>query len=134
MENKKFNFDHQAALASLFLSRENVKKLSELNHMIGLHSHTHPTKLELLALEMQKKEYVKNKSILEGIIGSKIISVSHPLCSYDQDTLKILDDLGIEIGFRDNMKIDGNKNMSRINNSNLELAREDHANILRLMN
>jgi peptidoglycan/xylan/chitin deacetylase (PgdA/CDA1 family) len=131
---KNFDFDYQAVLKDLFLTKENVKYISSLNHVIGLHSHNHPTKLELLSFEVKKNEYVENKNLLEEIIEKKINSASHPLGSYDQKTLKTLRDLGIKIGFRDNMKIDKEKNMNEVNNSSLELAREDHTNILNFMN
>lgn len=78
---KKFDFDYQAALEDLFLTKENVKEISDLNHIAGLHSHTHPTKLELLRLQLKKNEYVENKKILEEITHKEITSVSHPLGS-----------------------------------------------------
>ena len=56
------------------------------------------------------------------------------LISRNKDTLKILKDLGIEIGFNDNMTIDNEKNMKKINNSFLEIARQDHATIIKMMN
>jgi peptidoglycan/xylan/chitin deacetylase (PgdA/CDA1 family) len=130
---KNFDFDHQAILKDLHMTRKIVKEISDLNHVVGLHSHNHPSKLELLPYEVKKKEYVENKNILEEITKKNITSVGHPLGSYDHEVLKILRDLGIKIGFRDNMKIDKAKNANKINNSSLELAREDHTNILRLM-
>ena len=53
--------------------------------------------------------------------------------SYNKDTLKILKDMGIGIGFKQVMKIEPEKGMSKINNSNLEIAREDHINIIKNM-
>jgi len=43
--------------------------------------------------------------------------VAHPGGSYNKDTLKIIRDLGIEIGFVNSMDISKEKNMKKINNS-----------------
>ena len=48
--------------------------------------------------------------------------MSHPCNSYNDDTLAILRDLGIVLGFRANLADD--------TNSLLELPRQDHATIL----
>ena len=60
--------------------------------------------------------------------------MSHPCGSYNHDTLKILKDLGIELGFKDCMKIEPEKNMKKINNSFLEIARQDYTEIIKIMN
>ena len=60
--------------------------------------------------------------------------MSHPSGSYNQDTLKILKNLGIELGFKQIMTIEPEKDMKKINNSFLEIAREDHAEIMKMMN
>ena len=44
---------------------------------------------------------------------------------------KVLKELGIELGFKQIMNID--RNMKKINNSKYEIARQDHAHILRMM-
>ena len=38
----------------LFFSKEDLKNLNKLGHLIGLHTHNHPTKLELLSYDEQK--------------------------------------------------------------------------------
>ena len=60
--------------------------------------------------------------------------MSHPCGSYDKNTLKILKKLGIELGFRDLMTIDAEKGMNKVNNSFVEIARENHATIYKKMN
>jgi hypothetical protein len=57
--------------------------------------------------------------------------MSHPNGSYNNDTLEILKDLGVELGFKHIMSIEPEKGMKKVNNSFLEIAREDHANILK---
>ena len=49
-------------------------------------------------------------------------------------SLEILKELGIELAFKDSMKIEREKGMKKINNTPLEIAREDHAEIIKRMN
>jgi hypothetical protein len=53
------------------------------------------------------------------------VAMSHPCNSYNQATLEILRELGITLGFR--------ANMASGFSSELELPREDHANLVRAM-
>ena len=51
--------------------------LNVLGHNIGLHSHTHPTNLNLLEFEKQFDEFYKNKSILKSFKeGYKLCFIS----------------------------------------------------------
>ena len=123
------NFDYKSEYKRLFLTINNVKKISNLGHVIGLHSHTHPTMIENLSKKKQKDEYKSNKIILEKITNKKIFTMAHPFGSYNNYTLKILDKLDINLGFKGSIKID--ERAKKINNSNLEVSREDHANIIK---
>jgi len=108
-----------------------------LGHQIGLHSHNHPTLLESLSYDEQKLEYENCISIISKIIDkpkSQIKFMSHPCGSYNHHTLEILKKLGIELGFKQIMAIEPEKGMKKINNSFLEIARQDHAEIVKRMN
>ena len=59
--------------------------------------------------------------------------MAHPSGSYNKDTVKILTDLGIKLGFKEVMTIEPEKGMTKINNSFLEIARQDHAVIIKMM-
>jgi peptidoglycan/xylan/chitin deacetylase (PgdA/CDA1 family) len=131
------NFNHKKCYEILFLNSEHLKKIKELGHLIGLHSHTHPMLLENLSYNEQLNQYQNNISTLSEVLKinkTDIKYMAHPRGSYNKDTLKMLKDLGIEIGFKDSMTIDGEKNMKKINNSFLEIARQDHATIIKMMN
>ncbi len=120
-------------LPILFFSKKDLKSLNKLGHLIGLHSHNHPTLLEKLSYDEQKNEYEKCISIISKILdepSNNINCMSHPNGSYNDDTLNILENLGIELGFKQIMQIEPQKGMKNINNSHLEIAREDHSNIL----
>jgi len=97
--------------------------------LIGLHTHTHPFQFSSLKYSDQRKEYLTNKKILEKILKTKISSVAYPCGSYNKDTLKILDSIGVQLGFKQIMTKDGS--MKKINNSKFEIAREDHSKIVK---
>ena len=56
--------------------------------------------------------------------------MSHPSGKYSEETLEFLKELEIDLGFRDNMFVE-NK-MNKIN-THLEIARSNHANILKMV-
>jgi hypothetical protein len=90
-----------------------------------------------LNYDEQKYEYEKNLSSISSILDkpqNEIKCMSHPCGSYNNDTLEILKELGIELGFKQIMTIEQEKGMKKVNNSFLEIAREDHAEIYKRMN
>ena len=131
------NFIPEKHYNNLFFDKDNLATLKSLGHIIGLHSHIHPTFLESLSYEKQYNEYKQNISILSDILKidkSEIKYMSHPCGSYNYNTLRILKELGIELGFKQIMTIEPEKGMKKINNSSLEIARQDHAQIIKMMN
>ena len=133
---KKKDFKKENYYEILFMNKKMIKHLYLTGHEIGLHSHSHPTLLEALNEKDQYFEYKENYSLFKKIISDKYNakSMSHPCGSYNDETLKILNSMNIKIGFKSIMKIEKNKNMKKINNSCLEIAREDHMNIINRMN
>ena len=127
MNDRKINLKNLTK--KIYLSKNDVTKLSKLGHEIGLHSHTHPTFLEKLPQKNQKFEYQRNLNILKKFSKNNLISMSHPCGSYNKNTLKILKNLNIKIGFKQIIGLDNR--VKKINNSDLEIAREDHANLLK---
>lgn len=116
---------------NLWMNNEHLRYLTDRGHVVGLHSYSHPTTLGALPYDNQLDEYVKNYRHIRAIYGRDPMAAAHPANSYNEHTLRILRDLGICCAFRSNMvppREDG-----RINPSHLELAREDHANILQMM-
>jgi peptidoglycan/xylan/chitin deacetylase (PgdA/CDA1 family) len=134
---KEKNFEPEKFYPILFFNQDDLIKIDSLGHLVGLHSHSHPTLLEKLDFDEQKKEYKKNISLISKILNKpqdKIQYMSHPCGSYNSDTLKILKDLNISLGFKQIMKFEPEKEMTKINNSPLEVAREDHSLIFKRMN
>mgnify|MGYP007072081061 CR=1 FL=1 len=60
--------------------------------------------------------------------------MSHPCGSYNNDTIEILKELQIKLGFKQIMTIEPEKGMKKINNSSLEIARKNHCEIMTEMN
>lgn len=109
--------------SDLWMRAEHIQKLHNAGHVIGLHSHTHPTQMAALASDEQLAEYQANYDYLSSILGESPKTVSHPCNSYNEHTLSLLKGLNIELGFR--------ANMEEHLYSEFEYPREDHANIVR---
>lgn len=122
---KNYGINLKDFSSDLWMREDHLKKLKSSGHTIGSHSHTHPTMMVDLSPEEQRAEYEKSRSILRNILGETPRAMSHPCNSYSQITLKILTDLEFTVGFRANMK---EQKLSM-----LEFPREDHANIMRLI-
>lgn len=108
----------------LWLNTGEVRYLSDSGHIIGMHTHTHPNEIGALSYEAQYAEYATNQRILQEICGRPVTSMSHPCNSYNADTLRILETLGVEVGFR----ADRNPSFS----SRLEIPRLDHSQWIRM--
>jgi len=109
----------------LWMDRDCVRQLHAEGHVIGMHSHTHPTRLERLSLDAQHREYHRCYMEIRRVTGRAPTTVSHPCNSYSEATLALLRDMGVRLGFRANRVLE--------EFSELEYPREDHANILRIM-
>ena len=134
---KEKNLNYKETFKKLFLQKDDLKKLDNLGHLVGLHSHSHPTLLEKLNYDEQKYEYEKCLSSISKILNKpkdEIKYMSHPCGSYNNDTLEILKELGVELGFKQIMTIETEKGMKKLNNSNLEIARQDHVQVYKSMN
>lgn len=111
--------------AGLWLSEAHLLRLQARGHVIGLHSHTHPTRLAELSLRLQQREYAANQAYLASLLGLTPETVSHPCNSYGPRTLELLRNLGVRIGFRANLELQPH--------SALEFPRQDCANLLHAM-
>tara|TARA_B100000959_G_scaffold262933_1_gene301806 strand:- start:47 stop:958 length:912 start_codon:yes stop_codon:yes gene_type:complete len=121
------SFDIQDAASLLWMKDENLNELHKEGHLIGLHSYSHPTQISKLTVAEQQGQYRRNMEHLEGLLGiGSICSMSHPCGDYNADTLGLLTDMGIRIGFRSSLSVKEIK-------SPLEVPRNDHANIFREM-
>lgn len=128
MEDQNINSEEIAK--ELWLTNSHIKKLSKKDHNIGMHSYDHPFILSALSFEKQKEQYQKNAIHLRRICEKEVTTMAHPLNSYNEDTLQILNEMKIKCGFRSNILPPEEE---KINPNPLEMAREDISNILKLM-
>jgi peptidoglycan/xylan/chitin deacetylase (PgdA/CDA1 family) len=112
----------------IWLTNENLQLLYERGHCIGLHSYDHPFIMAELPTEKQEEQYARNYEHINRITGGVIECMSHPMNSYNADTIEILSHMNIICGFRSSMAPPIGK---AINRHPLELAREDVVNLLR---
>ena len=107
----------------LWMDKSIITELHNTGHLIGLHSHSHPTDMGNRSFTFQFENYKLNKEIIEEIIKDDVFCMSHPSNSYNNDTLDILNGFAIKMGFRDNLKSGFE--------SELEIPRIEHSDILR---
>ena len=107
------------------MSEDELKEISKQGHLVGLHSYSHPTQMSKLGYQEQHEQYKKNLEHLNAVVG-EVVCMSHPCGDYNDDTLKILDEMGIRIGFRSSLSETTIK-------GKFEIPRDDHANIYKAM-
>ena len=119
----------EAVASQLWLTDADLRSLAQGGHAIGLHSYDHPYALSDLPRDQQREQYEQNFAHIAAATGQPPRSMSHPLNSYNDDSLTILHDLGIRCGFRANIAPVASRG---VNPSPLEIAREDAAVLLSL--
>ena len=92
--------------AGLWMNSLQIRELHDAGHVIGLHSHSHPTRMAHLYPEVQMRDYRENYNILCQITGQPPRTVSHPCNSYNTETLSVLRRLGVTLGFRANATLE----------------------------
>lgn len=119
----QYGFDQNTLLKRLWMDRECLQTLVDEGHLLGLHSHTHPTQIGKMTAQQQQNEYAKNRAILEEITKKPIQSMAHPCGSWSQETLEMLAKMGIVIGFHSAMRV--------AYPHPLTIPREDHTTLVR---
>ena len=118
-------FTPNDVIDDLWMSEDDLKDVANRGHLVGLHSYSHPTQMSKLNYEEQYSEYKKNLDHLSSVVGD-VVCMSHPCGDYNEDTLTILDEMGIRIGFRSSLSETTIK-------GRFEIPRDDHANIYKEM-
>ncbi|MSO65788.1 MAG: polysaccharide deacetylase family protein [Alphaproteobacteria bacterium] len=102
----------------LWLTDDHLCDLADRGHVVGLHSHSHPTRIAALSAADQRREYGANHVHLRQALGRGPVVMADPSNSYNDETLGILRDLGVVAGFR--------ASMAPVGGGALECPREDH--------
>ena len=119
----ELKFNRSDVMGKLFMSIADIQLLQRTGHEVGLHSHGHPTTMHKLDKQSQQIEYQTNYDFLKKNLGVNPQTMSHPNGNYSADTLDILREMGISLGFRATMS-------PPMAPSVLEIPREDHSNLL----
>jgi peptidoglycan/xylan/chitin deacetylase (PgdA/CDA1 family) len=120
-------FDPEINIPRLWIDNSRLKVLSDERHVIGLHSYSHPTRISDLSFSEQEREYKRNFEHIAAVTGVRPQTMSHPCNSYNDDSLEILRNLGVELGFRANFDI------KKISHSKLEIPRTDHSLLIKYL-
>ncbi|MBF0448245.1 MAG: polysaccharide deacetylase family protein [Magnetococcales bacterium] len=119
------NLDPETVPNRLWMNRSHLGDLVNRGHIIGLHSHTHPTRIKDMTATDQQSEYADNLNILQEIAIEPIKTMAHPCGSWSEETLEILEKMGIQIGFHSAMTVP--------RHHHLLFPRQDHAILLKQM-
>lgn len=121
---KNYKIDLKSLSKKLYMSKNNIKNLSTLKHVIGLHSHKHDHKNHMYSYNQELNDYKKNKIILEKVVNKKIKCLSYPFGNYTKNSEKILKKLHIDYAFCKNSLIKNKKQ------NNYFLPRENISNLI----
>lgn len=109
-----------------YIGLKELKKMKKDGMCFGLHTVSHP-RLSLLSEAEQEKEIINNLQFLKknNIVEMKNVALAFPFGSYNDITLKIMNNYGIKYGF----KVDEKK--SNYFNKNIILFDRIDCNILK---
>lgn len=92
-------------LRNTLMSGAQVRALAEQGHIVGLHSHTHPTDLTALTPAEQFAEYRRNFNTLLDLTSIAPTTAAHPCNAYNAATLDALARLDVRLAFRANADV-----------------------------
>jgi len=97
---QSYNVELNSLAKDTYMTKDTLKTITERGHVVGLHSHSHPSNLGSLSYQDQLIEIKTNKEVIESITDVVPKTISYPSNSYNSDTITHLIDLGIGSGFR----------------------------------
>jgi peptidoglycan/xylan/chitin deacetylase (PgdA/CDA1 family) len=82
-----------------FVSRADVSELHRRGHVVGSHSHSHPTPFNADPLEKMRAEWTTSREILEDLVSDKVVTASVPGGDISPDAMRSAAECGIEYLF-----------------------------------
>ena len=82
-----------------WLSFFDIHDLYADGHVIGFHTHSHPTNMARLSIEQQALEYATSKGILELCLERPVTVMAHPCDSWTEDGIKWLQANGVRLAW-----------------------------------
>ena len=92
-------YDWKKQSEGLWMDGQSLRELEKRGHVVGLHSHTHPTNITGLGEGEQVWEYVENQRCLSQILGHPVQVAAYPCGKYQPGTLETMKQLGVQIAF-----------------------------------
>ena len=123
---KRRGLNKKALAENLWVNNKQLQALQTQGNIIGLHSYTHPTRIDQMSIKAQQQEYQLNNQHLSTLLGSAPSTMSHPCGVYTKETLELLRSMNVTLGFRADMAMGAAP-------SALEYPRRDHSDIIRQM-
>lgn len=109
-----------------YLNRDQILKFANSKVCaLGTHSVTHPH-LDTLSYEEQYTELQKSKRTLEEIVGYEITYMSFPHGNYNNNTLKILDEVGYNITSSSHIGLNTKRNIKLKELKRIEIISSDN--------
>ncbi|ROS01843.1 polysaccharide deacetylase [Sinobacterium caligoides] len=87
--------DKDSLSKKLWISQAQISTMSK-KHLIGIHSHEHPTTIDLWSQQQQQQSYQRNKEILERMINQDITVCAYPCGKNNKETFAVMDRLKIK--------------------------------------
>jgi peptidoglycan/xylan/chitin deacetylase (PgdA/CDA1 family) len=78
-----------------FLSEDEIQELDRRGHIIGSHSHSHPSIFRDISFQQKLEEWQVSKQILENILCKDVVSASIPGGDMDDETIETAAKAGI---------------------------------------
>jgi len=127
--------DSEALGRSLFMSWDQVRRLSEsgAEFTIGSHSHSHPN-LARLDDDSQRRELTESKQILETHAGCEIKALAYPYGwpgTYTKGTKMLADDAGYHLAFTSHEGVTRTESFDPLEISRFGVGSGDSAILLR---
>lgn len=85
-------------LPDLMMNWDDIKELNNAGHYIGSHTVTHPMLGTMEKDESQKEELLQSAVRIQNQLGYFPASISYPVGSYNEKTIKICKDVGYKFG------------------------------------
>jgi peptidoglycan/xylan/chitin deacetylase (PgdA/CDA1 family) len=82
-----------------FLDAGQIRDLHERGHVIGSHSHTHPTRMAGCGREQLHDEWARSAAVLEALLGTPITTASVPGGHYAEHVAEEAASAGVEALF-----------------------------------
>ena len=105
MKKKEFNYKSSKIFQKIWITKKEIKKISDYGHHVGLHSYEHNKNIYKMKYIDQMHQYKKNYDDIKKITGISPESASYPFNSHNKDSKLILKKLNINHVFLARYKI-----------------------------